>query len=129
MKILDIALKDIWHSFRNAMFIVFGLVLPLATGALFYLAFGGLASDDGGLDLEPTQVRVVNLDRGQMGFSAGELLATAVQDAIPEMVYGQWKTTQLMGGTAPDMIECGLGIPYHLLVQYYNRQLIESLKE
>jgi len=86
MKVIDIALKDLWHSFRNAMFIVFGLVLPLATGALFYFAFGGLASDDGGFDLDPTQVQVVNLDEGQMGFSAGELLVTILQDAIPDLV-------------------------------------------
>ena len=45
-----------------------------------------------------------------------------VQDAIPEMVYGQWTTTQLMGGTAPDLLEVGLGVlPRHLWLQYYNR--------
>jgi raffinose/stachyose/melibiose transport system substrate-binding protein len=47
-----------------------------------------------------------------------------VQDAIPEGVYGQWLTTQLLGGTAPDMLEMGLGAPYHLLVQYYNRYFV-----
>lgn len=48
-----------------------------------------------------------------------------IQDAIPEMIYAQWLTTQLMGGTAPDMIEVGLGaLPYHLWVQYYNRYFI-----
>jgi len=48
-----------------------------------------------------------------------------VQDAIPEMIYAQWLTTQLMGGTAPDLIEVGLGtLPYHLWVQYYNRYFI-----
>jgi len=47
-----------------------------------------------------------------------------VQDAIPEMVYGQWLTTQLMGDTAPDMLEIGLGLPYHLIVQYYNRYFL-----
>ena len=45
------------------------------------------------------------------------------QDAIPEMVYGQWLTTQLMGGTAPDMIEAGM-VPHHLLIQYYNRYCV-----
>jgi len=45
-----------------------------------------------------------------------------VQDAIPEMVYGQWTTTQLMGGTAPDLLQIGLGVlPRHLWLQYYNR--------
>ncbi len=47
-----------------------------------------------------------------------------IQDAVPESVYGQWLTTQLMGGTAPDMLELGIGVPYHLLVQYYNRYFI-----
>lgn len=47
-----------------------------------------------------------------------------VQDAIPEMTYGQWLTTQLMGGTAPDIIEVGIGVPYPLLVQYLNRYFI-----
>ncbi len=46
-----------------------------------------------------------------------------VQDAIPEMVFPQWVTTQLMGGTAPDMLEMGK-VPYHLLLQYYNRYFV-----
>lgn len=47
-----------------------------------------------------------------------------VQDAIPESTYGQWMTTQLMGGTAPDMIQCGLGVPPHLMLQYFNRYMV-----
>jgi raffinose/stachyose/melibiose transport system substrate-binding protein len=48
-----------------------------------------------------------------------------IQDAIPETIYAQWLTTQLMGGTAPDLIEVSLGaLPYHLWVQYYNRYCI-----
>ena len=48
-----------------------------------------------------------------------------IQDAIPEMIYSQWLTTQLMGGTAPDLIEVGLGaLPPHLWLQYYNRYFI-----
>lgn len=47
-----------------------------------------------------------------------------VQDAIPESIYGQWVSTQLMGGTAPDILELGLGLPYHVWVSYYNRYFI-----
>lgn len=31
-----------------------------------------------------------------------------IQEAIPESTYGQWLSTQLMGGTAPDIIEVGM---------------------
>ncbi len=52
------------------------------------------------------------------------------QDAIPEMTYVQWQTTQLMGGTGPDMMEVGLGaMPYYLLVQFYNRYFVPITRE
>lgn len=102
MKVVDIALKDLWHSFRNAMFIVFGLVLPLATGALFYFAFGGMASGDGGFDLAPIRVQVVNLDKAQMGFSAGELLVSALRDAIPDLVWVREASDPAAARTAVD---------------------------
>jgi raffinose/stachyose/melibiose transport system substrate-binding protein len=46
-----------------------------------------------------------------------------VQDAIPDLTYGQWTTTQLMGGTAPDLMQIGK-LPYPLLVQYFNRYYV-----
>ena len=51
---------------------------------------------------------------------------TIVQDAIPEGTYGQWMTTQLMGGTAPDMIQVGLGggVPYNVMLGYYSRYFL-----
>jgi len=47
-----------------------------------------------------------------------------VQDAIPESTYGQWMTTQLMGGTAPDMIEVGIGVPYNVLIGFHSRYFL-----
>ena len=47
-----------------------------------------------------------------------------IQDAIPEGTYGQWMTTQLMGGTAPDMIEVGLGLPYNVLLGFHSRYFL-----
>ncbi|MEI8243023.1 MAG: extracellular solute-binding protein [bacterium] len=47
-----------------------------------------------------------------------------VQDAIPESTYGQWMTTQLMGGTAPDMIEVGVGVPYNVMLGFFNRYFV-----
>ncbi|HPO90461.1 MAG TPA: ABC transporter substrate-binding protein [Victivallales bacterium] len=43
-----------------------------------------------------------------------------IQEAIPESVYGQWLSTQIIGGTAPDIVEMGM-IPYQLMIAYYNR--------
>ena len=37
---------------------------------------------------------------------------------IPEGGYGQWVTTQLMGGTAPDLIEAGMGLPGETWIRY-----------
>jgi ABC-2 type transport system permease protein len=110
MKVIDIALKDLWHSFRNAMFIVFGLVLPMATGALFYFAFGGLASDGDGSDLAPTQVQVVNLDEGEMGFSAGELLLDVLQDAIPDLIQVRQVSDPAAARTAVDKQQAAVAV-------------------
>jgi len=43
------------------------------------------------------------------------------QDAIPETTYGQWASTQLIGGTAPDIVEYGLGLSGATWVSYLNR--------
>ncbi|HCE45066.1 MAG TPA: hypothetical protein DET40_16115 [Lentisphaeria bacterium] len=43
-----------------------------------------------------------------------------LQEAIPEGTYGQWLSTQIMSGTAPDIIEMGM-IPYQVMLAYYNR--------
>lgn len=43
-----------------------------------------------------------------------------LQEAIPEGTYGQWLSTQIMSGTAPDIIEMGM-IPSQVMLAYYNR--------
>lgn len=47
-----------------------------------------------------------------------------IQEAIPETSYGQWCSTQLMGGTGPDLMEMGKGLPYHIWISYYNRYMV-----
>jgi ABC-2 type transport system permease protein len=86
MKLIDVALKDLSHSFRSAFSLVFAFALPILTSALFYFAFSGLASSDGGFELPATRVQVVNLDQGQFGFSGGELLTSVLKNAIPNIV-------------------------------------------
>ncbi len=43
-----------------------------------------------------------------------------IQDAIPEGTYGQWLSTQIMAGTAPDLLEIGM-VPYQVALSFYNR--------
>lgn len=44
-----------------------------------------------------------------------------VQDAIPEGLYGQWVSTQLMGNTAPDIMQVGNFLPAPVWLAYYSR--------
>ncbi len=47
-----------------------------------------------------------------------------IQDAIPEGTYGQWVSTQLMGGTAPDIMQVGAMLPDNIWLSYYNRYFL-----
>jgi len=46
-----------------------------------------------------------------------------IQDAIPDQSYAQWLTTQLIGGTAPDLVEAGQ-LPSNLLTTFYLRYFL-----
>ncbi|HPF99166.1 MAG TPA: ABC transporter substrate-binding protein [Kiritimatiellia bacterium] len=52
-----------------------------------------------------------------------------IQDAIPESVYGQWVSTQLMGGTAPDIVQVGAMLPANIWLSYYNRYFVPLSRE
>lgn len=46
------------------------------------------------------------------------------QEAIPDQTYGQWMTTQLIGGNAPDIMQIGFGLPWPVLVSYFGRYFV-----
>lgn len=79
MKTLDIAWKDIKHSFRSAFSLAFMFGVPLLVTGLFVLMFGGLGSGDEGFTLPQTKVQVANLDTGSAGFNMGEMLIDMLQ--------------------------------------------------
>ena len=70
MKILDIAFKDLTHSFRSAFAIGMMVVAPLMLTGLIYFAFGSMSS--GEVSMTAIKVGVVNAD---------ELPADTVLDA------------------------------------------------
>ncbi|HEY7091520.1 MAG TPA: extracellular solute-binding protein [Tepidisphaeraceae bacterium] len=47
-----------------------------------------------------------------------------IQDVIPETTYGQWVSTQLMGATAPDIIEKGKGLSDAIWLSFSNRYFL-----
>ena len=82
-KAIDIALKDLSRSFRNAFGLLMMFVTPTLITAILYFAFGSLFRSDGGFDVPLTRVQAVNLDAGSPqwgGFSAGGLLIDFLQD-------------------------------------------------
>jgi ABC-2 type transport system permease protein len=69
MKVIDIALKDLLRSFRNAIALVFMFVIPIAMTVLFYLMFGNITKN-GEFNVAKTRVLLVNLDRGSPEFQS-----------------------------------------------------------
>jgi ABC-2 type transport system permease protein len=94
MKIFDIALKDISHSFRSMFALMFMFGVPLLMAGMFYFMFGGQADDEMAFTLPVTKVVVANLDQGGPGFEAakaqfpngsqansmGEMIVSTLQD-------------------------------------------------
>ena len=54
----------------------------------------------------------------------GNRKIVVIQDAIPEGIYGQWATSQMMGETAPDLVEIGQGLPGSLWLQFQTRYFL-----
>lgn len=52
-----------------------------------------------------------------------------IQDSVPEAGYGQWATTQLVGGTAPDIIELHGGVMNSAILAVYATRYFKNLTE
>lgn len=111
MKILDVARKDLLRSMRGASFLAFAFVVPLLMSGVFYFAFGEMASEDGGFDLPATQVQVVNLDNGTMGFSAGQMLLEILQtEGLADLIQVTKVSDPASARAAVDAQEVGVAI-------------------
>ena len=67
MKVIDIALKDLLRSFRNAFALIFMFVIPIGMTVLFYFMFGSI-SRNGEFNVPKTRVILVNQDQGSPQF-------------------------------------------------------------
>ncbi|MGB8214098.1 MAG: ABC transporter permease [Anaerolineales bacterium] len=69
MKLIDIALKDMQHSFRSAFALIFMFGVPLLMTGMFYFMFGSATSSSQSFSVPVTKVVVADLDQGGAGFS------------------------------------------------------------
>jgi ABC-2 type transport system permease protein len=98
MKIIAIALKDLWRAFRSFFALAFMFGVPILMTVMFAFLFGGIGDEDSEFNLPETDVLVVNHDQGSAlvsGFSAqGEefskmsdmLLDTLQQDTFEDIM-------------------------------------------
>ena len=64
MKIIAIALKDLWRAFRSFFALAFMFGVPILMTAMFAFLFGGIGGEDSEFNLPTTDVVVVNQDEG-----------------------------------------------------------------
>jgi len=64
MKIIAIALKDLWRAFRSFFALAFMFGVPILMTAMFAFLFGGIGGEDSEFTLPTTDVLVVNQDEG-----------------------------------------------------------------
>lgn len=83
MKILDIAFKDLTHSFRSAFAIGMMVVAPLMLTGLIYFAFGGMSSGD--VSMTAIKVGVVNADE----LPDNSVLVAPIGDNIRSMFFDE----------------------------------------
>ena len=105
MKILDIALKDMIRSFRNAFALVFMFGVPLLMTGMFYLMFGGQSNDNSSFSVPVTRVVVANLDQGSPEFTAANLPRA---DGVPPASMGEVIVSTLQQQELADLIQVSL---------------------
>ncbi len=104
MKILDIAFKDMLHSFRSAFAFMFMFGLPLLMTGMFYFMFGNIASG-GEFNLPKTKVVVANLDEGGPRF---QVSAKTIPGGATAHTMGELIVAILQSEDMADLVEVSL---------------------
>ncbi len=104
MKILDIAFKDMLHSFRSAFAFMFMFGLPLLMTGMFYFMFGNIASG-GEFNLPKTKVVVANLDAGGPHF---QVSAKSIPGGASAHTMGELIVAILQSEDMADLVEVSL---------------------
>lgn len=122
-------MKALWQKIRT----YFPLVAILAAFAWSAISIAFYRETRG----PPAGARVIRLGHWQLEASVSQAIEEmaqkyrklhpdvwVVQDPIPDAIYGQWASTQLMGATAPDIMQVGAQLPDTVWLSYYNRYFL-----
>lgn len=129
MKILDIAFKDLTHSFRSVFAVGMMVIAPLLLTGLIYMAFGGMSGGD--VSMTPISVGVVNADR----LPADSVIDAPIGDNIRSMFFDEsvksWITAsdypdETSARTAVDKQEIGVAI---IIPQNFTEQYLKGEKD
>jgi raffinose/stachyose/melibiose transport system substrate-binding protein len=112
---------------REKLFAAVGLALLLGTFALSLIKVARRAADQ-----RDPSVRIIRIAHWQLEDGASTAIDAVAREyerlhpgvrieqmRIPEKVYPNWVTTQLVGGTAPDLIQIGKGIDSERTARYF----------
>jgi len=113
MKILDIAFKDLLHSFRSMFAVAMMLVVPLLITGLLYLAFGRSPGSASSAQLPITQVVVANLDQLPQGASVAvgqELLAVLDSKPLANLIQVTTASQEAEARQAVDTQKAGVAV-------------------
>lgn len=122
MKIIAIAIKDLWRAFRSFFALAFMFGVPILMTAMFAFLFGGIGGDETEFNLPRTDVVVVNQDEGSplvatfehdgnTSFSTmGEMLVDTLQQDTFEDLMSQTTAKEADARLAVDNQQAGLAL-------------------
>ena len=96
MKTLDVAFKDLTHSFRSVFAIGMMVIAPLMLTGLIYFAFGGVSSGTAGMS--PVKVGILNLDV----LPENTALEVPLGDNIRSMFFDESVAAWIIASDFPD---------------------------
>jgi ABC-2 type transport system permease protein len=122
MKIIAIAIKDLWRAFRSFFALAFMFGVPILMTAMFAFLFGGIGDDEPEFNIPKTDVVIVNHDEGnplvpylkiegKNSFSTmGDMLVDALQQETFEDLIALTTANEDVARSAVDNQQAGLAL-------------------
>ena len=100
MKIISIAIKDLWRAFRSFFALAFMFGVPILMTFMFSFLFGSIGGEsETGFDLPVTDVIIANLDEGN------PFAANLEHDGVAANSMGEMLVNTLQGDTFQELMQ------------------------